>query len=100
MFSITTTTEDQQSKRLLVLKQDSAHQNYKLWGVARLFSGVKMPKFEIASLGSQQGTDKDSGLLMTPKEAVKEYADVLQNARTASMPRSSPTMICARSYRN
>ena len=79
VFSITTTTEDQQSKRLLVLKQDSAHQNYKLWGVARLFSGVKMPKFEIASLGSQQGTDKDSGLLMTPKEAVKEYADVLQN---------------------
>ena len=79
VFSITTTTEDQQSKRLLVLKQDSAHQNYKLWGVARLFSGVKMPKFEIASLGSQQGTDKDSGLLMTPKEAVKEYADVLQH---------------------
>ena len=40
---------------------------------------MKMPKFEIASLGSQQGTDKDSGLLMTPKEAVKEYADVLQH---------------------
>ena len=79
IFSITSTTEDQQSKRLLVLKQDSAHQNYKLWGVARLFSGVKMPSFEIASTGSQQGSADDSGLVMKPKEAVAAYADLLQN---------------------
>ncbi len=84
VFSITTTTEDQQSKRLLVLKQDSARQNYKLWGVARLFSGVTMPSFEVASTGSQQGTQDDSGLVMTPKEAVAAYADLLQNGSASS----------------
>ena len=35
VFTITTTTQDQQSKRLLVFDQESARQNYKLWGVAR-----------------------------------------------------------------
>ena len=72
VFSIT-------SKRLLVFRQDSARQNYKLWGVARLFSGVKMPSFEISKTGSEQGTEKDTGLVMTPKDAVTAYADVLQN---------------------
>ncbi|NEG70328.1 hypothetical protein [Bifidobacterium choloepi] len=79
VFSITTTTSDQQSKRLLVFTQDSARSNYKLWGVARLFQGVSLPKFEIPSIGSSMGTDDDSGLVMTPKEAVERYADVLTN---------------------
>ena len=37
VFTITTTTEDQQSKRLLVFDQESAQQNYKLMAMARLF---------------------------------------------------------------
>lgn len=77
VFSITTTTQDQQSKRLLVFNQESARSNYKLWAVARLFQGVKLPKFAIASIGSQMGTNDDSGLEMTPKEAMERYADVL-----------------------
>ena len=67
VFSITSTTKDQQSKPLLVFRQDSARQNYKLWGVARLFTG------------SAQGTPTDTGLVMTPKAAVDAYADLLQN---------------------
>ena len=31
IFTVTTTTEDQQAKRLLVMRQESARQNYKLW---------------------------------------------------------------------
>ncbi|MBS6948132.1 MAG: hypothetical protein E6586_08250 [Bifidobacterium scardovii] len=79
VFTITTTTEDQQSKRLLVLTQDSARQNYKLWGVARLFQGAKLPNFAVPKIGSQMGTAKDTGLTMTPQEAVTQYADVLTN---------------------
>ena len=79
VFTITTTTQDQQSKRLLVFDQESARQNYKLWGVARLFQGVQMPKFTVPQIGAQMGTDNDDNLKMTPKEAVKRYADVLQN---------------------
>ena len=62
-----------------MLKQDSARQNYKLWGVARLFSGVKMPSFEVSQTGSAQGTPTDTGLVMTPKAAVAAYADLLQS---------------------
>ena len=79
VFTITTTTEDQQSKRLLVMKQEKATSNYKLWAVARLFPGAEMPKFEVASIGSQMGDPKDTGLKLTPEEAVRQYADVLQN---------------------
>lgn len=56
VFTITTTTEDQQSKRLLVFDQESAQQNYKLMAMARLFEGAKLPKFEIPTIGSQMGT--------------------------------------------
>lgn len=77
VFTITTTTDDQQSKRLLVLTQDSARDNYKLWGVARLFQGAKLPKFEVPKLGSEMGTAKDAKLVATPAEAVSEYCDLL-----------------------
>ncbi|MBT1163997.1 hypothetical protein [Bifidobacterium felsineum] len=79
VFTITTTTEDQQSQRLLVLDQNSARENYKLVAMARLFDGVSMPKFEVPTSGSQMGTAKDEGLVVTPTEALTQYADVLQN---------------------
>ncbi|KFI96983.1 hypothetical protein [Bifidobacterium stellenboschense] len=79
VFTITTTTEDQQSKRLLVMTQDSARQNYKLWGVARLFQGAKLPKFEVPKLGTEMGTAKDAKLVATPADAVAWYTDLLNN---------------------
>lgn len=79
IFSITTTTDDQQSKRLLVFSQDDARENYKLWGVARLFQGVEMPKFTVPEIGASNGTANDTNLVMTPAQAVERYADVLQN---------------------
>jgi hypothetical protein len=79
VYTITTTTQDQQSKRLLVLKQDDARSNYRLWGVVRLFQGASLPKFAVPSIGSQAGTGEDKGLMATPSDAVARYADVLQN---------------------
>lgn len=79
VFTITETTEDQQSKRLLVFTQGDARENYKLWGLTRLFQGVSMPKFTVPQIGSAMGHEEDAGLVMTPKEAVARYADVLQN---------------------
>ncbi len=77
VFTVTTTTDDQQSKRLMVMTQNSARENYKLWGVARLFQGAKLPKFEIPKLGSEMGTAKDSKLVATPADAVAQYCDLL-----------------------
>lgn len=79
LMTITTTTKDQQSKRLLVLRQQRARSNYKLWAVARLFPGVHLPKFAVPSIGSLMGKVNDTGLVMTPEEAVTAYADVLQH---------------------
>lgn len=79
VFTVTTTTEDQQSQRLLVLTQDSPRQNYKLWGVARLFSGAQLPRFAVPEIGAQMGLPNDTGLVATPEDAVNWYADVLQN---------------------
>ncbi|MBT1161435.1 MULTISPECIES: hypothetical protein [Bifidobacterium] len=79
VFSITTTTEDQQSKRLLVMVQESAQSNYKLWGMARLFQGTTLPSFAVPKIGASMGTATDSGLVTTPQDAVKQYADVLAN---------------------
>ncbi|RBP97733.1 hypothetical protein CRD60_05340 [Bifidobacterium aemilianum] len=79
VFTITTTTEDQQSKRLLVMTQESAHSNYQLWAVTRLFQGAKLPKFAVPRIGSQMGKPQDKGLVATPQEAVDRYADLLQS---------------------
>lgn len=79
LYAITTTTQDQQSKRLLVLRQDSARGNYKLWAVARLFQGAQLPKFAVPDHGAQMGDVADSGLVATPQQAVDRYADLLQN---------------------
>lgn len=79
LMTITTTTKDQQSKRLLVLRQQRARSNYKLWAVARLFPGVHLPKFAVPSIGASMGKSNDTGLIMTPEESVKAYADVLQH---------------------
>ena len=98
VFTITTTTEDQQSKRLLVFDQESAQQNYKLMAMARLFEGAKLPKFEIPTIGSQMGTAKDEKLVATPADALTQYADVLQNAPRANTLPSSQDDCCARNW--
>lgn len=82
-FAITTTTEDQQTQRLMVMTQESARQNYKLAAVARLFSGVTLPKFEVPEHGSKMGTPNDDGLVATPRQAVERYADVLTNGASS-----------------
>ncbi len=79
LFAITTVTDQQQSQRLLVLDQESASSNYKIWGLVRLFSGVQMPRFNVATIGSAQGNASSEGLKVTPAQAAEQYADILQN---------------------
>lgn len=88
MIAITTTTQDQQSKRLLVLRQQSARTNYRLWAIARLFPGVRLPKFAVPTIGSSMGKPNDSGLVMTPRDAVAAYADVLTKGPSSKFAQS------------
>ena len=80
---VTQATQDQQSERLLVLSQASAHSNYMLWGLVRLFSGVTLPKFPVSSIGAKAGTLEDTGLVATPRQALMMYANVLQNGSSS-----------------
>lgn len=83
LLSITTTTSDQQTQRLLVMEQSSARSNYKLWGVARLFSGAQLPNFAVPKRGAPMGSVDDTGLVATPADAVSQYADVLTNGSSS-----------------
>ena len=97
VFTITTTTEDQQSKRLLVFDQESAQQNYKLMAMARLFEGAKLPKFEIPTIGSQMGTAKDEKLPLPPMPWPNTPMCCRTAPRANTLP-SSQTICCARNW--
>ena len=97
VFTITTTTEDQQSKRLLVFDQESAQQNYKLMAMARLFEGAKLPKFEIPTIGSQMGTAKDEKLVAQPMPWPNTPMCCRTAPRANTLP-SSQTICCARNW--
>ena len=98
VFTITTTTEDQQSKRLLVFDQESAQQNYKLMAMARLFEGAKLPKFEIPTIGSQMGTAKDEKLVPLPPMPWPNTPMCCRTAPRANTLPSSQTICCARNW--
>ena len=98
VFTITTTTEDQQSKRLLVFDQESAQQNYKLMAMARLFEGAKLPKFEIPTIGSQMGTAKDEKLVAAPAMPWPNTPMCCRTAPRANTLPSSQTICCARNW--
>lgn len=83
IFVITQAAQDQQAERLLVLTQNSAHDNYKFWGLVRLFSGVTLPKFPIQTIGAKSGSLDDTGLVATPREALAMYANVLENGSSS-----------------
>lgn len=94
LYTITSPTEDRQTARILVFSQDSARTNYKLWGLVRMLPGVTMPTFAIqapataksseTNYPNHEGTADEDGLIMTPQEAVKAYADYLQKGTSSS----------------
>ncbi|MFI2753562.1 hypothetical protein ACGIF2_09015 [Cellulomonas sp. P22] len=76
---ITDQPDDLQAQRVLVLRQDSAREPYRLWGWARLGGGVQMPATADTEIGSQPIAPDDGALLLPPADVVTQYADVLTN---------------------
>ncbi|KZM36102.1 hypothetical protein [Oerskovia enterophila] len=76
-YAVTEQPEDLQSPRLLGYEQTTARDPYKLWAWVRLFPSVKLPSFAGAAVGSESVPLDDPSLLMTPTDAVAQYADVL-----------------------
>jgi hypothetical protein len=76
---ITDQPDDLSAQRILVLQQDSARDQYKLWGWARLFPGITMPSTAPLDQGSRVLPVDDEDLAMVPQDVLTLYADLLTN---------------------
>ena len=63
--------------RILVLRQDSPRDQYKLWGSAGLGSGISVPETTVPEVGSPVPNDKN--LVMPSSDVLPQYADLLKN---------------------
>jgi len=74
---VTEQPDDLQAPRILVLQQATARDQYALWGWARLFPGVSMPKTAEATTGSPVLDPSTDALLVRPDEVLAAYAVAL-----------------------
>lgn len=82
MMAVTVQPESLQSPRLIVLEQDTARANFRLWGWVRLFPAVKLPAVASAQTGTEAVTN-DEGLSAGVLDVVGQYSDFL-NQESAS----------------
>ncbi|MDM7830920.1 hypothetical protein [Cellulomonas edaphi] len=74
---VTDQPADLQAQRILVLKQDGPRDQYMLWGWSRLLPGVQMPQTARPEIGSPVVAPDSDALLVSPQDAIAQYADVL-----------------------
>jgi hypothetical protein len=76
--AVTSDSEAGQTQ-LLVLSQQDPRADYKLWAQTVLMPGAEIPEVPDARQGAPLLAPDQEGLLKTPQDAVKQYADVLQH---------------------
>jgi len=76
---VTEQPADLQAPRVLVLRQEAPRDPYRLWGWARMGPGVQMPPTSAPDAGSPVLAADAPGLVVTPADALRQYADVLGN---------------------
>ena len=76
---VTKQPDDLQAPRILVMQQTAPREPYRLWGWGRMGAGVQMPATAAPETGSPVLAPDATGLLVTPTEALQQYADVLAN---------------------
>lgn len=76
---VTEQPADLQAPRVLVLRQSAPREPYKLWGWARLLPSTQMPATAAPEVGSETLAPDSDALLVTPTDALAQYADVLTN---------------------
>lgn len=76
---VTKQPDDLQAPRILVMQQSAPREQYKLWGWGRMGAAVQMPPTAAPETGSPVLAPDATGLVVTPTEALQQYADVLAN---------------------
>ncbi|RHA44574.1 hypothetical protein [Cellulomonas rhizosphaerae] len=74
---VTDQPADLQAQRILVLRQDDPRAQFKLWGWSRLLPSTQMPPTAKAEIGSPVVAPDSEALVVTPQDAIAQYADVL-----------------------
>lgn len=69
--------------QLVMLSQQDPRSPYRLWSLTVLLPGAEFPEVEDARVGSGLLPADQDGLVMTPKDAVKNYAEKLQKPDSA-----------------
>ncbi|WP_246855012.1 hypothetical protein [Cellulomonas sp. Y8] len=88
---VTTQPDDLQAPLLLVLMQDGPRDPYRLWSWARLGPSVQMPPTATPEEGSEPvAADDGTSLLLSPTEAMAQYADVLTNGDASAAAATFP----------
>jgi hypothetical protein len=87
---VTVQPDDLQAPLLLVLQQNGPREQYQLWGWARLGPSVQMPATADPTVGSEPVAADDTSLVLSPAEAVAQYADVLTNGDASAYAASFP----------
>jgi hypothetical protein len=81
---VTKQPDDLQAPRILVMQQSAPREPYRLWGWGRMGAGVQMPATAAPETGSPVLAPDATGLLVTPAEAMQQYADVLANGAASA----------------
>lgn len=87
---VTEQPDDLQAPLLLVLEQEGPRDPYRLWGWARLGPSVQMPATAEPETGSEPVAADDDSLLVSPQEALNQYADVLTNGDASAAAGTFP----------
>lgn len=77
-FAVTERPESLEAERFVVMNQEDARADYKLWAWFTLFPGVTVPVFPAADSGTPDLSAVDESLILSPKDALEQYADVLK----------------------
>lgn len=76
---VTEQPETLEAPRILILRQETPRDPYRLWGWARLGPGVQMPATADPAIGSATVPPDSTDLLVPPSAVLTQYADVLAN---------------------
>jgi hypothetical protein len=89
-YAVSVQPESLQSPRLTVYEQAGPRDQYELWGWVRLFPSTTLPSFAAPTLGSEAVAPDDDSLLVSPADAVAQYADVLNVGSSSSFAGTFP----------
>lgn len=77
-FAVSERPQNLEAERFVVMTQEDARADYKLWAWFTLFPGVTVPVFPAADSGTPDLTEVDESLSLTPQAALEQYTDLLK----------------------